>query len=142
MLVEELDEHGEVGQGSGQAIDLVDHDHIDAAGPDLGQEPLEGGPLHRSAGEAAVVVAGRKTAPALIGLALDVGLGRLALVVERVELLLEAVLGRDPGVDRAAQGWRGGPRHGNGLARSRRPKKRGPFQFVPVMARATCERLS
>ena len=75
-----------------------------------------------------------------MGLALDVGLGGLALGVERVELLLQPMLGRDPGVDGAAQTLDarlfmlpGAP--------SRRPKKRGPFQRVPVMARATSDRL-
>ena len=73
-------------------------------------------------------------------LALDVGFGRLALVVEGVELLLEPMLGRDPGVDGAAQ--RLGPRSRlASTTRSRRPKKRGPFQLVPVMARATSDRL-
>ena len=67
-----------------------------------------------------------------MGLALDVGLGGLALVVEGVELLLQPVLGRDPGVDGAAQAWR---LHGERSVlpsrspRSRRPKKRGPFQL-------------
>ena len=38
-----------------------------------------------------------------MGLALDVGLGGLALRVEGVEVLLQPMLGRDPGVDGAAQ---------------------------------------
>ena len=41
--------------------------------------------------------------PALVRLALDVGPGRLALGIEGVELLLQPVVGRDPGVDRTAQ---------------------------------------
>ena len=69
----------------------------------LGEQPLQGGAFERSAGEAAVVVAAGQQAPALVRLGADVGLGRLALVVEGVELLIEPVLGRDPGVDRAAQ---------------------------------------
>src|SRR5215208_2430205 len=71
----------------------------------------------------------------------NVGLGRLALAVERVELLLEPVLGRDTGVDRAAQSLNRHPRHHDARARSRSSKKRGPFQFVPVKARATLDRL-
>jgi hypothetical protein len=39
--------------------------------------------------------------PALVGLALDVGLRRLPLGVEGVELLFEPMIGRDAGVDRA-----------------------------------------
>ena len=38
-----------------------------------------------------------------MGLALDIGLGCLALVVEGVKILVEAMIGRDPGVDGAAQ---------------------------------------
>ena len=93
MLVEELDQLGEVGERSGEAIHLVDDDHVDAAGPDLAEQPLQRRSFHRSAREAAIVVAGRQAAPAFMGLALDVGLGCLALAVERVELLLEPVLG-------------------------------------------------
>src|SRR4051794_9332405 len=83
-----------------------------------------------------------RIAPALMGLALDVGLRGLALGVEGVEVLLKTVLGRDPRVDRAAQrlrGWAGHERSPGFWPR--RPKKRGPFQRVPVMARATCDRL-
>ena len=42
-------------------------------------------------------------APALVRLALDVGLAGFALGVERVELEVEIMLGRFPGVDRAAE---------------------------------------
>ena len=120
--------------------------------------------------------------PALVGLALDVGLGGLALIVERVELLLQAMLGRDAGVDRAAQRRFASLRsHGDAACRLdrrakaappsligveaasdaavsrspdlrgtiavrsdlavRKPKKRWPFQLVPVIALATCDRL-
>src|SRR5215218_8530954 len=140
--IEELDQLGKVGERSGEAIHLVDDDHVDAAGPDLAEQPLQRRSLHRSAREAAIVVAARQAAPAFMGLALDVSLGCLALAVERVELLLEPVLGRDTGVDRAAQNTNRLPLHHDARARSRSPKKRGPFQFVPVMARATLDRLS
>ena len=107
-----------------------------------------------------------------MGLALDVGLAGLALGVERVEVLLETVLGRDARIDRAAPGGR---RRGRACARSTphgatslslstpaipscavdsivaiaraialdpvRPKNLGPFQWPPVIAPATLERL-
>ena len=73
-----------------------------------------------------------------MGLALDVGLGGLPLRVQRVEVPLQPVLGRDPGVDGAAQALGGTAFY---VATSRKPKKRGPLQRVPVMARATCDRL-
>jgi len=102
VLVEEFDQLGKIGQRSGEAVNLVDHHDIDAPGRDIGQEPLQRRPLHRAAREAAIIVAISQATPALMGLALDVGFGRLTLVVEGVELLLQPMLGRDPGVDGAA----------------------------------------
>ena len=86
------------------ASDLVsrDHDYIDPPGADGGQEPLQGRPVERPAREAAIIEALPDQSPALVGLALDVGLGRLALRVERVEVLLEPVIGGYSRVDRAA----------------------------------------
>src|SRR6266446_6352625 len=43
--VEQLDELGKIHQRSGQAVDLVDHDDVDPAGPHVLQEPLQGGPI-------------------------------------------------------------------------------------------------
>src|ERR1700686_3808390 len=68
--------------------------------------------------------------------------------IQRVELLIEPVLGRDPGVDGAADRFDRRSLHDRVspmASRSSlplRPKKRGPFQLVPVMAKATLERLS
>ena len=76
-----------------------------------------------------------------MGLALDVGFRRLALGVERVEVLLQPMVGRDPRVDGAAQAPWLGPGHARHLPAPvvrPVPKKRGPLQRVPVMARATC----
>src|SRR5262245_49160231 len=39
-----------------------------------------------------------------MGLALDIGLRGFPLGIEGIELLLQPVLGRDPGIDRAAEG--------------------------------------
>ena len=108
-------------------------------------------------------------------LALDEGFRRLALGVERVEVLLQAGIARYASVDGAAEDLAAdhGATRGDGLwadraARlgsteafsssafgrsppsfspafvtlSRRPKKRGPFHLVPVMANATLLRLS
>ena len=55
-----------------------------------------------------------------------------------------SVLGFDEAIDRAANAV--GPGGGHGVTfnegASRRPKKRGPFHLVPVIAKATLERLS
>ena len=47
----------DVEQGTAEAIYFVTDHQIDLAGPDVGQQPLQGRPFHVSAGEAAVVVA-------------------------------------------------------------------------------------
>jgi len=75
---------------------------VDEAGVDVGEEALQGGTFDVAAGEAAVVVCLGQTGPAFMGLALDEGLGGLALGIKGVELLLQPGLGRLASVDRAA----------------------------------------
>ena len=74
-----------------------------------------------------------------MGLTADIGFRCLVLGVEGVELLVEAVLGRDPGIDRTADPLGGFGRHA--CFSLRKPKKRGPDQRVPVMAKAISVRL-
>ena len=100
--VEDGDDAGEVGERAGQPIDLVDDHDIDCAGLDVGQQLAKAGAVHRAAGEAAVVVGAGQGGPALVLLAQDVGFAGLALGVERVERLLQPLLGALAGVDRAA----------------------------------------
>ena len=102
MLVEQLDELGEVGKRAGEPVDLVDDDDVDPVGPDLVQQALQGRAIERSAGEAAVIEPVANEPPALMRLALDVGLTGLPLGIERVEGEVEIMLGRFAGVDRAA----------------------------------------
>src|SRR5260370_30838715 len=92
--------------------------------------------------EAAVVVLARQAGPALVGLAADVRLGRLALGVQRVERLFQALFGALARVDRAAYGRLGGC----GLAglvhqTASFPslKKWKPFMCWPVILRATAD---
>lgn len=42
MGFEYLHDAGEVGEGAREAIDLVDHHHIDALGEDIAKQRLEG----------------------------------------------------------------------------------------------------
>ena len=35
VSIKQLDELGKVRQGPGQAVDLIDNDHVDLAGPDI-----------------------------------------------------------------------------------------------------------
>ena len=140
--VEDLDQLGEVHQRPGQPVDLVDHDDVDQPLLDVGEQLLQRRPFQRAAGEAAVVVGVSDQRPALRALAGDVGLTGLALGVQRVELLLEALLGGLPGVDRAAK-LADRLAFGTAAHAARlwlfSPKKTRPFQRVPVIARAIAE---
>src|SRR5262245_47809955 len=82
--------------------------------------------------------------PAGMRLAADVGLCRIILRIQRVEVLVQAGFGRDPGIDGAAHLLSGGRSHGliSTEALSLRPKKRGPFHLLLVIARAIRDRLS
>ena len=76
-----------------------------------------------------------------MALAVDVGGAGLALGVEAVEGQLEALLAGLAGVDRAPDlGLGAGSAHPP-LPVLRRPKNSGPDHWVPVIARATAERL-
>ncbi len=109
------------------------------AGLDIGEQPLQGGALHRTARETTIVVALVKRAPALMLLAEDISGTGLALGVERVEVLLETLLGRLARIDRAA-GGSFQPRLAHpGLPPLRRPKKAGPLRREPVISRAIAE---
>ena len=139
VRVEQLDELGKVRQGAGEPVDLVDHHHIDASRLDLGKQPLQGRTLETAARDAGIVVGVGQQAPAFMGLALDVGFGGLALVVEGGEGLIEPVLGGFAGVDRAADllAARGGARQA--APPSRMPKNAGPLRRLPVISRAITE---
>ena len=89
-----------------------------------------------------------------MGLAPDIGHRGFALVVEGIEVLFEADVGRHSGVDGAAEPrLRSLRRHGIASSASvalqirldwrptLSPKKRWPFQLVPVMALAIIDRL-
>src|SRR5262245_24319951 len=103
MGLEELDQLGEISERSGQAVDLVDHDDVDLARPNVREQELQSRAFQRPAGEATVIIVGPDELPPLVRLALDVGFSRLALSIERVEILFEAVLGRFPGIDGATK---------------------------------------
>ncbi len=103
LRVEDLDDLGEVGERARQAVDLVGDQEIDFARLDVGEELLQGRSVHRAAGVAAIVVMLRQHGPALVPLALDEGLAGLALGMQRVELLLQPLLGGFAGVDRATE---------------------------------------
>ena len=103
MAIECLDDPGEVGERAGQAVDLVDDHDVDAAGLHLGEQALQGRACQGAAGDPAVVVGGLDQLPALVPLARDVGGAGVALGVERVERLIQALLGGLARVDGTAE---------------------------------------
>lgn len=58
MFVEQGDDPREVQQRSAQAVDLVDDHAIDFSGTDVIDQRVERRPIHVTAGESAIVVAG------------------------------------------------------------------------------------
>src|SRR5947209_5591129 len=132
MGIEQLNQLGEIRQRPRQAVDLVDNDDGDLSGADIVQQLLKVRPVGGPAGVPAIVIAGTDQGPAGMGLALYVCRSSIILGVQRVELLVEPMIGRDPGIDRAADTLYGGSLHGRApiagrSSLSRRPKKRGPF---------------
>ena len=101
MGIEQFDQFDEVRQGPRQTIDLVDDDDVDP-GADVVQQSLQVGPVGRSTGVSAVVIARADQSPTGMGLTLYVCRGSIVLRIQRVELLIEPMVGGDPGIDRAA----------------------------------------
>jgi hypothetical protein len=83
--------------------DTNDHYDVDLAGLNVREQLLQGRSFQRPPGETAVVIVRPDELPALMGLALDVSLCRLALGMKRVEVLFQPVLGRFPGIDGATK---------------------------------------
>ena len=156
LHVKDLDEPGKIGERSGQPVDLVDDHDIDPASPDIGEQALQRGPLQIAAGEPAIIITGLRQHPAFVLLAADVGLTGFALRGQRVEFLLQPLLGGFAGC-RSRNAC--GSRHPaalllsiGALARSGsrekcrvadrpsfNPKKSGPDHAVPVIVLATAD---
>ena len=102
MGIENLYHSREVCQGAGKTVDLVGHHNIYMSLADVGEQTLQRRPLGCRTRKPAVVVGDFKQAPALTLLALDEGLARLALGVQRVEVLRKSFFGGLARIDRAA----------------------------------------
>src|SRR6516225_2453411 len=100
--IEDLDDLGKIGKRAGQPVDLVDDDDVDPPRRDIGEQTLQGRPIHCRAGEAAVVVTSGQAHPAFVPLAADERFAGFALRLQRIELLIEPLLGGFAGVDRTA----------------------------------------
>src|SRR5258708_14634322 len=147
MCIEQFDQLGKVGQRSRQAIDLVDDNNIKLPRTDIVQQSVEVGKIGRPTGISAVIISRPDQGPAGMGLTLYISRRGIVLSVQRIELLVESVFRGDAGVDGTADGPDRRSLHDRAFASNRsslslRPKKRGPFHLVPVIAKATLERLS
>ena len=91
--VEDFDDFCEIRQRPGQPVHFVDDDHVDQVRLDIGQQPLEGWSVRRSAGISPVVVEDGKGRPALVPLAFYIGLTGLALRMKRIEILFQPLFG-------------------------------------------------
>ena len=94
---------GEIVVASKEGLHAAPLNHgVDPTRRDVGEQPLQSGPIHRCAREPAVVITLRQAHPAFVPLAVDEGLASLALGLQRVEFLLEPLFGRFTSVDRTA----------------------------------------
>ena len=93
MRVEHLYHLCEVGERAGQAVNFVDHHDLDQTPIDISQQALQCGSFHGATRQTAVVVRGLEQTPSFTGLALDECFARLALGVQRIEVLLQSFLG-------------------------------------------------
>jgi hypothetical protein len=80
--------------------------------------------------------------PAGMGLTADIGLRGVILGAQRVEVLLKPMVGRHASIDRATNRLDGSALHGRTSDDDlSSPKNLGLDQWVPVMAKATLDRL-
>ena len=89
--VEPVDELRKVGEGTGQSVDLVDHNPVDETGIDVGEQALQARALQGSSREPRVLVDSWQQHPALRFLARDIRGAGLSLRIEGVELLFETL---------------------------------------------------
>ena len=82
MLVEQLDQLGEICQRPGEAVDLVDNDDVNFPGADIVQQSLQVRSVSGPAGISPIVIARTDQGPAGMGLAFNVGGGGIILRVQ------------------------------------------------------------
>ena len=105
MFVEDFNDLREIRQRAGQSVDLVEQDDIDLTFFDIGKQPFERWPIHRAAGEPAIIITVFDNRPAFVALALGIGFTGVILSVEAVIFLFKAILGRFAGVDGTANNF-------------------------------------
>ena len=91
--LEPVHQPGKVCKRARQPIDFVDNNHVDPAAIDIGKQALQCRTFQGAAREAAIVIAGGQHLPALMALTGNVGRAGLMLGIERVEALIETLVG-------------------------------------------------
>jgi hypothetical protein len=64
------------------------------------QQSLQVGTIGGPTGISAIIISRSDQGPTSMGLTFDISRGRFVLGVQRIEILVEPLLGGDPGVDR------------------------------------------
>jgi hypothetical protein len=100
--IEDLYDLGKISEASSQAVDLIDHDHLNPPGLHFGHQLDQAGPIHVSARKSAVVVDFGRQQPAFMPLTGDVGRAGFTLSIEAIERLFQALLSGFASVDGAA----------------------------------------
>jgi hypothetical protein len=77
--IEGFDKLGEIGERTGQPVDLVDNDDVDPAGVDIPEQLLQCRAVEIATGIGGVVIVLGQGLPSLRGLALYIGLASIAL---------------------------------------------------------------
>ena len=92
VALKHLDHLGEVGKAACEAVNLVDHDDVDKAALDVGQQTFQPGAIRVAPGKSGVVVVVGHRNPAFGSLAGDVGVARLPLSIDGVEFLIQSFI--------------------------------------------------
>jgi hypothetical protein len=82
MLLEELDQLGEAGQGTRKAIDLIGTDDVDLPGSNVSKKAREGRAVQAATREAAIIIVVTDQRPALVYLAFHIRGASFPLGVE------------------------------------------------------------
>jgi len=109
VSLKDFEQLGEVQERAAQPIDLLDHDTRDLSSLDVSDWSPRRRTLDVPSHETDVITVGQAL-PALPDLTLDARFARFALGVERVEILLNSILNRLAGVDRAGHSFGGSDR--------------------------------
>src|ERR1017187_3502153 len=99
MAVQSLDDLGEVCQAPSESVHLIDDNDVHLLRFYILQKTLQCRSFHGATGVAAIVITGGQGLPPFLALAEDEGLACLALGIQRVKRLFEALFGRLSCVD-------------------------------------------